>query len=136
MSLSRVLLCVLALPLLLVGCAENQTSVDRNARHAAAELAQIHFDPTTRESLSGDVRALKPGLTKAYELGKRDFIMGRTVAQAQQRVVGFKYSKAIQREPQRIILGQKYAAENPEQSRQILLEAITNTYWDGYYGRP
>lgn len=132
----RVFLCSVIVPLLLAGCAENQTSVDRNARHAAAELVQIHFDPTTRESRAGDVNALKPGLTQAYELGKHDFVMGRTVAQAQQRVAGFKYSKGIQGEQQRVVLGQKYAVENPEQQRQILLEAITNTYWDGYYGRP
>ncbi|RPD96128.1 entry exclusion protein 2 [Candidatus Pantoea deserta] len=130
---------ILAVSLLLSGCAGDQTSVNRNARHAAARLEKIHFDPNTRPLTADNIRQTAKFLDQFYELGKKDRAEGLSQAQAQQRVASFSaatsgpFAAASQKTR---ILSQDYSAERPEKQSQILLESATATYWDGYLGRP
>lgn len=130
---------ILAVSLLLSGCAGQQTSVNRNARHAATQLEKIHFDPNTRPLTADNIRRTATFLSQFYALGKKDRAEGISQAQAQQRVTRFSdiSSGPFAPDAQKSrFISQDYSADQPEKRSLILLESATATYWDGYYGRP
>jgi hypothetical protein len=61
----------LILPLLLTACSGSQTSVERNASHAASAIERMHFDPNTRMQRADSITALKPMMQQLYDQGKR-----------------------------------------------------------------
>jgi len=130
---------ILAASLLLSACAGEQTSVNRNARHAASQLEKIHFDPNTRPLTADNIRRTATFLSQFYALGKQDRAEGLSLAQAQQRVASFSNPSsgpfAYDAQKSRFI-SQDYSADQPEKRSLILLESATATYWDGFHGRP
>jgi len=133
------LFAMLAVSLLLTACVGQQTSIERNASHAAARIDSIHFDPNTRQLRADNIRWMKTFLTQFYEQGKADRASGLTQQQAEQRVKRFSdcengpFAPASQRSR---IASHEYSADRPEQQSQIMLQSATATYWDGYHGRP
>lgn len=125
----------LILPLLLTACSGSQTSVERNASHAASAIERMHFDPNTRMQRADSITALKPMMQQLYDQGKKDRTDGLTPAQAQKRVESFSCPDVLSGGQKTRILGNEYDADNPEKQRQILLEAGISSYWDGYNGR-
>lgn len=134
---SRILSFILGLLFLLTACScsSYQTSVEKNARHAASSIAKIHFDPNLRLSTAGNIKALKPLLQQFYDQGKMDRIEGLTLAQAQQRAENFKCPGVIPAGGKIVVLGKVYDAYEPEKQSQLILQSATATYWDGYNGR-
>lgn len=135
---------ILAAPLFLTACSGSQTSVDKNARHAAYQMAQIHFDPNTRLLTVDNARLLAKFLSQFYEQGKKDRAAGLTLAQAQQRVNCFSQNQneAAEGSPfapdsqRSFFLTHQYSAEQPEKHSKILKDGAIATYWDGYNGKP
>ena len=125
----------LILPLLLTACSGSQTSVERNASHAASAIERMHFDPNTRMQRADSITALKPMMQQLYDQGKKDRTDGLTPAQAQKRVESFSCPDVLSGGQKTRILGKEYDADNPEKQRQILLEAGISSDWDGYNGR-
>ena len=62
--------------LLLSACSGPQTSVNKNARHMAHQLAQIHFDPNTRPLTTDNARLMADFLRQFYALGKKNRAAG------------------------------------------------------------
>ena len=136
---------ILTLPLLLTACAGSQTSVDKNARHMAHQIARLHFDPNTRPLTADNIRLMAQFLSQFYDQGKKDRAAGLTLAQAQQRVNCFRQQQAgdaagnspFALEAQKsFFLTHQYTADQPEKRRTILLDGAIATYWDGYNGKP
>lgn len=140
--------------LTLSACTHSQNSVDRNARHAATQIAQLHFDPNTRPLTADNIRSTAEFLRQFYDQGKQDRAAGLNMAQAQQRVNSFggkvtgeesgvddlldspvagPFDASAQKS---VFLTHEYSAEQPEKQSRILLDSAIKTYWDGYYGRP
>lgn len=132
-------LVMLTAVLLFTGCVGQQTSVERNASHAATRIDSIHFDPNTRQLRADNIRWMKTFLKQFYELGKSDRANGLTQQQAEQRVKRFSecengpFTPDAQRS---FIASHEYSADRPVKQSQIMLESATATYWDGYHGRP
>ncbi len=129
---------VVFIPFFLMACAGNQTSVDINARHAAFRLEQIAFDPNTKPLTADNTRLLAQFFSQFYDLGKKDRAAHLTTAQAQQRVNSFSDGNgpfSPERQTSTFIT-QEYAADQPEKRSDILRSGATDTYWDGYNGRP
>jgi hypothetical protein len=129
---------VIFIPFFLMACAGNQTSVDRNARHLAYQIEQMHFDPNTKPLTADNARVLVPFLSQFYDLGKKDRAAHLTTAQAQQQVNSFSgengpFSPEAQKT---MFLNQAYDAEQPGKRSDILKQGAIATYWDGYNGRP
>lgn len=150
-SLKPLYITLLLSAFLLSACTHSQSSVDRNARHAALQLANIHFDPNTRPLIADNIRVTAKFLNQFYVLGKQDRASSLSMEQAQQRVLSFSSSamesKALppSEHPagpfdpsaqKSLFLTQVYAAEQPEKRASILLESAIKTYWDGYNGHP
>lgn len=151
-SLKPLYITLLLSAFLLSACTHSQSSVDRNARHAALQLANIHFDPNTRPLIADNIRVTAKFLNQFYVLGKQDRASGLSMEQAQQRVLSFTGSAAQSKAEmlpsehpagpfdasaqKNQFLTQVYAAEQPEKRARILLESAIKTYWDGYNGHP
>ena len=152
MNLKPVLAAGLA-GLLLAACAP-QSSVDGYARHVAAEINRIHFDPNTRPLTADNIRVAADFLRQFYEAGRKDRAAGLTVKQARLRVAGFSRNSVGGEKEVDDLLGeqvkgpfspaaqwstfnqQRYSAEQPVKRAGILLDAATSVYWDGYNGKP
>lgn len=134
----RVLPLVLFIQLFLTGCSGNQTSVEKNARHMAYQIEQVHFDPNTKPLTADNTRLMTRFLSQFYELGKQDREAGFTSAQAQQRVDSLStgngpFSPGAQKTT---IINRDYDSDQPEKRSEILKQGAITTYWDGYNGRP
>lgn len=125
-----------ALALMLAACTA-QNSVDRNATHAAHQLAAVHFDPNTRLQLANTIRLMRPGFEAAWREGAKDRAAGLTPAEMEARVASvyspenFPDTALMYR-----FLDRKYLAEQPEKKRKILTDALKTAWRDGYEGRP
>lgn len=151
-SLKPLYITLLLSAFLLSACTHSQSSVDSNARHAASQLAKLHFDPNTRPLIADSIRVTAKFLNQFYVMGKQDRASGLSMEQAQQRVLSFTrcevQSKAETLPSEHAVgpfdpsaqksqfLTQVYAAEQPEKQARILLESAIKTYWDGYNGHP
>ena len=136
MRLLKQLLPVIITSLLLNACSSQQTSVDKNARHAVSRVAKIHFDPNSRLQTADSIKVMKPLLQQFYDQGKKDHSDGLTLAQARQRAENFKCPGVITSSEKTTILGQTFEADEPAKQSQIVLDTAITTYWDGYNGRP
>lgn len=136
MSIKPLTTIALVLPLLLTACAGPQSSVDRNASHAAAALDRIHFDPNTRPLRADTIKALKPTLQQLYAQGKKDRADGLSLAEARKRVESLNNPDVLSGGDKMRINNKEYDADSPEKQRQILVDAASSSYWDGYNGRP
>lgn len=136
MRLLKQLLPVIITSLLLNACSSQQTSVDKNARHAVSRVAKIHFDPNSRLQTADSIKVMKPLLQQFYDQGKKDHSDGLTLAQARQRAENFKCPGVIMSSEKTTILGQTFEADEPAKQSQIILDTAITTYWDGYNGRP
>ncbi|EMN8534143.1 Exc2 family lipoprotein [Enterobacter mori] len=138
LSSVRVLPLVLFIPLFLASCSGNQTSVEKNARHMAYQIEQVHFDPNTKPLTADNTRLMTSFLSQFYEIGKQDREAGFTSAQAQQRVDSFStgngpFSPGAQKTT---IINRDYDSDLPEKRSEILKQGAIATYLDGYNGRP
>ncbi|WP_411696741.1 Exc2 family lipoprotein [Enterobacter pasteurii] len=138
LSSVRVLPLVLFIPLFLASCSGNQTSVEKNARHMAYQIEQVHFDPNTKPLTADNTRLMTSFLSQFYEIGKQDREAGFTSAQAQQRVDSFStgngpFSPGAQKTT---IINRDYDSDQPEKRSEILKQGAIATYLDGYNGRP
>lgn len=136
MRLLKIFLPVIITSLLLNACSSQQTSVEKNARHAASRVAKIHFDPNSRPLTADSIKVMKPVLQQFYDLGKKDHADGLTLTQARQRAENFKCPGVINNSNTTTILGKTYEADEPAKQSQIILDSAVATYWDGYNGRP
>lgn len=121
-----------------MACAGNQTSVDRNARHAAIRIEQSSFDPNTRSLTADNTRLLTQFFRQFYDQGKKDRAAHLSAGQAQLRVNSFNGEDgpfSPERQTNKFVT-QEYAADQPEIRSDILRSGAIATYWDGYNGRP
>lgn len=124
------------IPLLLTACAP-KTSVERNASHVAQQIAQLNFDPNMRSLTADNTQRATVFLQQFYDLGKKDHAQGITPAQAQERVNSFRSIDAFAAASQAsTFVTHKYEAEQPRKQAELMLNAATTTYWDGYNGKP
>ncbi|NIF22458.1 Exc2 family lipoprotein [Candidatus Pantoea multigeneris] len=124
------------IPLLLTACAP-KTSVERNASHVAQQIAQLNFDPNMRSLTADNTQRATVFLQQFYDLGKKDHAQGITPAQAQERVNSFRSIDAFAAASQgSTFVSHKYEAEQPKKQAELMLNAATTTYWDGYNGKP
>lgn len=128
----------LVIPLALAACSAPHTSVEKNARHMAYQIKQIHFDPNTQPLTADNTRVMRDFLGQFYELGKKDSASGLTPLQAQQRVNSFSNGEGpfSLNKQKSVIINQQYDADQPEKRIAIMKTAAVQTYWDGYNGRP
>ena len=134
----RLLSLVFFIPLFLVACSGNQTSVEKNARHLAYKIERAHFDPNTKPLTGDNIRLMSAFLSQFYAMGKKDRATGLTTAQAQQRVNSFSsddgpFSPGAQKTT---FINRDYDADQPGKRSDILKQGAIATYWDGYNGRP
>ena len=120
---------------LLSACASQLSSVDRQANHAAHQLAASHFDPSSRMLVTDTAKSIRPCLQQAYQHGVDDRQKGITRPQAeanmQERLKNPDFGQI-----RAFFVGKIYESDRPEQSRKIMLDAMVASYWDGYEGRP
>lgn len=135
---ARLLALTLVLPLVLAACSSHRTSVEKNARHMAYQLQQIHFDANTQPLTADNTRLMAQFLSQFYELGKEDRTAGLTSIQAQQRVNSLtKGDGPFSPENQKtMIINRVYDADQPDKRIDIMKNSAIQTYWDGYNGRP
>lgn len=137
MYLARLIAPSLVLPLALTACSIPRTSVEKNARHMAYQMQQIHFDANTQPLTADNTRLMAQFLSQFYELGKEDRTAGLTIIQAQQRVDSFtKGNGPFSLENQKTkIINREYDADQPDKRVNIMKKNAIQTYWDGYNGR-
>ena len=135
---ARLLALSLVLPLALAACSSSKTSVEKNARHMAYQMQQIHFDANTKPLTADNTRLMAQFLSQFYALGKEDKAAGLTTMQAQQRVDSFtKGDGPFSPEKQKTtIINREYEADQPDKRVDIMKNSAVQTYWDGYNGRP
>lgn len=135
---ARILFLTFVIPLVLVACSGPQTSVEKNARHMAYQIKNIHFDPNTQPLTADNSRVMAEFLRQFYELGKKDKAAGMTTVQAQQRVNSFSSNDGpFSPEKQKsVVINKEYEADQPLKRIDIMKSGATQTYWDGYNGRP
>lgn len=127
----------IASAILLSACSTPQSSVERHARHATFQLAQAHFDPSTRAAISDNNRRLVVFLEQFYQAGKQDHANGITRSQAEKQVEGFRHPDFLPASEQKsAFLSQVYTSNVSDKQRNILIENGIASYWDGYEGRP
>lgn len=134
----RLLPLVFFIPLFLVACSGNQTSVEKSARHLAYKIERAHFDPNTKPLTGDNIRLMSAFLSQFYAMGKQDRAAGLTTAQAQQRVNSFSsddgpFAPGAQKTT---FINREYDADQPGKRSDILKQGAIATYWDGYNGRP
>lgn len=134
---ARLIALSLVLPLALAACSSPRTSVDKNARHMAYQMQQIHFDANTQPLTADNIRLMAQFLSQFYVLGKEDRTAGLTAIQAQQRVDSFTkgdgpFSPKNQKTK---IINREYDADQPDKRVNIMKKNAIQTYWDGYNGR-
>lgn len=134
----RLLALSLVLPLVLAACSSSRTSVEKNARHMAYQMQQIHFDANTQPLTADNTRLMAQFLSQFYALGKEDRATGLSIIQAQQRVDSFTTGKGpFSPENQKtMIINREYDADQPDKRGDIMKNNAIQTYWDGYNGRP
>ncbi|CAM3720515.1 hypothetical protein BS639_14840 [Rouxiella silvae] len=125
-----------SISLVLSACNSQQTSVDRNARHVAQEIAQNHFDPNTRPLTADNIRVMKPVMQQFYDIGKRDQASGMTPVQAMERALLIGTSGIIQGGDKAMYAGQTYTVDDPITQQKMIAKGATASYLDGYNGVP
>ena len=112
-------------------------SVDKKARHVALQLAQLNFDPNTRSLTADNTKHAAIFLQQFYDLGKKDHADGANATLAQLRVRSFADAEIFtSRSQESTFVSQHYEAEQPSEQAALLLKSATETYWDGYNGKP
>ncbi|WP_147197797.1 Exc2 family lipoprotein [Pantoea sp. CCBC3-3-1] len=122
---------------LLSACAGQLTSVDRQANHAAHQLAASKFDPAFRLNVTDTAKSLRPCLQQAWQRGVDDRQKGVTRLQAEANREALRNAEnPALGQIGSIFVGKVYEADRPEKARKIMLDAMAASYRDGYEGRP
>ena len=121
---------------LLTACAP-KGSVDKNAEHVALQIAQLNFDPNTRPLTAENTKRAAIFLQQFYDLGRKDHSNNLAKPFAQERVSQLKNAEVFSSSSQgSTFVSQQYKAEQPKEQAALLLKSATETYWDGYNGKP
>ena len=122
--------------LLLSGCVSDN-SISRHATDLIAQYRALGTDPEMSVNTADSIKGARQFLQPFYDLGKVDRDRGFSRAEAQRRVESFEglpmFKAAAQHES---FNNQSYSTEYPEQKAALALSAATETYMDGYNGKP
>lgn len=122
--------------LLLSGCVSDN-SINRHATDLIAQYRGLQSDPEMSINTADSIKGASQFLQPFYDLGKVDRDRGFSPEQAQRRVESFTglpmFKAAAQQES---FNNQSYSTQHPEQKAALALSAATETYMDGYNGKP
>ncbi|MDX7987305.1 Exc2 family lipoprotein [Xenorhabdus sp. 12] len=120
---------------LMFGCAQINTSAERNARNFIY-ASYDDFDPNFYTHKYNSTQRLIPFFEQFWQLGKKDRVSGMTQEDAQQRVRYLTSDEFLNTIPKRsTFAGKVYNESVTPKWTKAMSEAISASYMDGYEGR-
>ncbi|PHM44712.1 hypothetical protein Xmau_01424 [Xenorhabdus mauleonii] len=120
---------------LMFGCAQTNTSAERNARNFIY-ASYDDFDPNFNTHKYNSIQLSIPFFEQFWQLGKEDREAGITQEEAQQRLRYLTSDEFLNSIPQKSkFAGKWYNESTTPKWVKAMSDAISTTYLDGYEGR-